>query len=380
MTFPVDINPELITWARERAGFSPNDLIAKFKKLSLWESGSQKPTLKQLEKFAKTTSAPIGYFFLPEPPQEKFPIPDFRTIANRDIEKPSVNLLDTIYLCQQRQEWYRDFARKAGEPPLDFVGSARKDDEIEKVAAEMRSALGFNLEERQAMGTWTDALRQFIKQADDLGILVMVSGVVGSNTHRKLDTKEFRGFALYDEIAPLVFINGTDAKAAQMFTLAHELAHIWLGESALSNIGSTLPSNQIEKWCNKVAAELLVPLAVLKDKYNSSSNLENEVNRMARAFKVSTLVILHQLKNANIINNEEFQQAYDTEISQSKNRKSGAGDFYLTTFSRTGKRFASAIVGSTFEGQNSFTEALRLMGTTKITTLRKFGVELGVLT
>ncbi len=88
---------------RERAGFSPSDLAAKFKKLSLWESGSQKLTLKQLEKFAKTTNAPIGYFFLLEPPQEKLPIPDFRTIANRDIKKPGANLLDIIYLCQQRR-------------------------------------------------------------------------------------------------------------------------------------------------------------------------------------------------------------------------------------------------------------------------------------
>ena len=104
-----------------------------------------------------------------------------------------------------------------------------------EVSARIRAALGFSVEERRDCGTWTDALRLFIRQADQAGILVMISGVVFSNNKRQLDTEEFRGFALVDRRAPLVFINGSDSKAAQMFTLAHELAHIWLGASAISN-------------------------------------------------------------------------------------------------------------------------------------------------
>ena len=123
------------------------------------------------------------------------PIPDLRTVADREVGQPSPDLLDTIYLCQQRQEWYRDFARKAGEPKRAFVGSAIVTDKVEGIATQMRDALGFDLDERRRMPTWTDALRRFIEQADALGVLVMVSGVVGANNRRKLDPEEFRGFA-----------------------------------------------------------------------------------------------------------------------------------------------------------------------------------------
>jgi Zn-dependent peptidase ImmA (M78 family) len=121
-----------------------------------------------------------------------------------------------------------------GDPALDLVGSARVTDDVVRTAASIRQALGFDVEERRQLPTWTEALRRFIEQADSLGILVMVSGVVGSNNRRRLDPGEFRGFALTDPLASLVFINGADTKAAQMFALAHELAHVWLGQTAVS--------------------------------------------------------------------------------------------------------------------------------------------------
>jgi transcriptional regulator with XRE-family HTH domain len=225
----------MLGWARERAGRSAESLTSGFPKLAAWEAGTAQPTLKQLESFARAVYVPIGFLFLREPPEERLPIPDFRTIADEPLARPSPDLLDTLYLCQQRQDWYRDFARQTGEEPLAFVGSARAGDDVVRTAAAMRDALGFDLAARRHMPTWTDALRRFIEQADAAGVLVMVSGVVGSNNRRKLDPEEFRGFALADPLAPLVFINGADTKAAQMFTLAHELAHVWLGETALSN-------------------------------------------------------------------------------------------------------------------------------------------------
>lgn len=376
----VSVNPDQLQWARKRAGLTVDALENRFPKLESWERGEAEPTLKQLEAFAMATHVPIGYLFLPEPPRETVPIPDLRTVADRGVDGPSPDLLDTIYLCQQRQEWYRDFARKAGEPRRAFVGSATVTDKIEDVASRMRHALGFDLDERRRIPTWTDALRSFIEQADALGVLVMVSGVVGANNRRKLDPEEFRGFALSDDLAPLVFINGTDTKAAQMFTLAHELAHLWLGESALSDVGPlTAPSYPVEKWCNRVAAELLVPMSVFREELRTSTDLRAELDRLARRFKVSTLVVLRRLHDAGALNREALWVEYEREVERLRRIPRGnGGDFYLTQAARAGKRFVRALVVSTFEGQSSFTEALRLLGIKKVETLRRFGAELQV--
>ncbi|HZF12089.1 MAG TPA: XRE family transcriptional regulator [Thermoanaerobaculia bacterium] len=363
----VAVKPEMLRWARERAGRSAASLHERIPQLERWESGETQPTLKQLESFAKATHTPIGYLFLAEPPVERVPIPDFRTVGSQYLEHPSPDLLDTVYICQQRQDWYRDFARSTGEKPLPFVGSARLADDIETTAASMRHALGFDVEERRRMPTWTDALRHFIAKADALGVLIMVSGVVGSNNRRKLDPQEFRGFALTDDLAPLVFINGADTKAAQMFTLAHELAHVWLGQSALSDLGPvSMPSNRVEAWCNRVAAELLVPLAILRTEYQRRAELRVELDRLARRFKVSTLVILRRIHDAGGLTAEQFWQAYREELERLQAiQKGSGGDFYLTLGARVSKRFARALVVSTLEGQTSFTEAFRMLGLKK---------------
>ncbi|MDI6738762.1 MAG: ImmA/IrrE family metallo-endopeptidase, partial [Candidatus Edwardsbacteria bacterium] len=351
----VDVNPDLLLWACERAGRSVGALAQQqsFRKLPAWIRGEEHPTFKHLEKFAQATYTPFGYFFLPKPPEESVPIPDLRTVGNQYMGHPSPDLLDTMYLCQQRQEWYRDFARSMGEKPLPFVGSANLESNTAEVARNIRQALGFNLEERRGMPTWTEALRRFIQQADSYGIMVMVSGIVGGNPHRSLDPQEFRGFALTDPLAPLVFINGKDTKAAQMFTLAHELAHIWLGETALSDVGPiTMPSNQVEVWCNHVAAELLVPLSALQKAYEGGDSLREESDRLARWFKVSTLVILRRLHDAGKLTHDELWKAYDKELDRLRAMPKGSGgNFYLTLPARVSNRFARALVVSTLEGQ-----------------------------
>jgi hypothetical protein len=193
-------------------GLDPAALIHRFPWLDTWERRESSPTLKQLESFAKATQTPVGYLFLREPPVEPVPIPDFRTAGNERIGHPSSDLLDTVYICRQRQEWYRDFARSQCGEPVPFVGSAILTNDVEATAATIRNALGFGIEERRQMPTWTDALRRFIEPADALGVLVMVNGVVGSSNRRQLDPREFRGFALADNLAPLVFINGAIPK------------------------------------------------------------------------------------------------------------------------------------------------------------------------
>lgn len=376
----VPVSPELLRWAAERSGRTAADLAGKFPKLAAWERGQVQPTLKQVQQFARATFTPVGYLFLREPPVERVPIPDFRTIAGSPGDRPSPDLVDTIYLCQQRQEWYRDFVRTMGGGRLRLVGSAQLTDDVVATAAVMRRTLGFDLDERRQLATWTEALRRFIEQADGLGILVMVSGVVGSNNRRRLDPEEFRGFALVDPFAPLVFVNGADTKAAQMFTLAHELAHVWLGESAVSDAQATeVPRQAVERWCNQIAAELLVPLAALRATYGRTAELDTEVGRLARHFKVSTLVILRRIHDAGGITRQQFRTAYEAELERlgALLRTSG-GDFYLTLGARAGKTFSRALVMSTLEGRTSFTEAFRLLGFKKMATFRELGESLGV--
>ncbi len=376
----VAIQPKLLRWACERAGFDRADLEHKFPHLAAWEDGDAQPTLKQLEAFAKATYTPVGFLFLPEPPVEKIPIPDFRAPGNERIGHPSPDLLDTIYVCQQRQEWFRNYARSMGEQPLTFVGSARVKDDVVSAAARIRTALGFDMDERRRIPTWTDALRHFIEQADGLGILVMCNGVVHNNNYRHLDTKEFRGFAMADDLAPLVFINGADTKAAQMFTLAHELAHIWLGQSAVSDSQPvTIPGEQVERWCNEVAAELLVPIELMRREYKDDAALAEEVSRLARRFKVSTLVILRRILDVGGLSQQEFWEAYHAEVDRLRAIPRGSGgNFYLTQAARVSKRFAAALVTSTLEGQTRYNDAFRMLGFSKLATFKELGRSLGV--
>ena len=265
VTVRAEVRPELLVWARQRSGLEFTALAHRFPKLEEWERGALSPTLKQLDSFANATHTPVGFLFLPEPPEEQVPIPDYRTMGDVSVGRPSPDLLDTIFQCQQRQEWYRDFAQLNREDPVTFVGSLTTGTPVVEAATALRETLSFAVDQRG--GTWTEALRMLIDRAEDVGVLVMINGVVGNNTRRKLDPREFRGFTLVDPLAPLVFINGADTKAAQVFTLAHELAHLWLGQSALSDADLVrMPEVALERWCNQVASEFLVPLALSPSK------------------------------------------------------------------------------------------------------------------
>jgi Zn-dependent peptidase ImmA (M78 family) len=380
----VHVEPTLLRWARERAGISdPAALSQTFPKLQAWEAGDADPTLKQLERFARAVHIPVGYLFLATPPIEHLPIPDFRTVGSAGIRRPSPDLLDMLYACQERQAWYREYAQTTRQPEMAFVGRASLTSPPEAVAAEMRRVLEFDVAARATCQTWEAALRQFIKQADRAGVLVMISGVVLSNTRRRLDPNEFRGFALADRRAPLVFVNGSDTKAAQMFTLAHELAHLWLGTSAVSN-ASARPDGAFrpeEVWCNRVAAEFLVPLDDLREHLELGEPLEVTVRRLTRRFKVSSLVILRRLLDAGRLTSDAFEAAWQSEIERLRalmaERESG-GDFYLTALVRLSRRFARALIESTMEGHTLYRDAYRMLGVTKVETFQTLAHEVGL--
>lgn len=383
MVVRVDVAPSLLEWAVERAGWDTETTQRRAPKLDSWMSGNIRPTLKQLEGFAHATHTPFGLLFLAEPPNEPVPIPDMRTIGNAVVPRPSVNLLDAIYLCQTRQDWYRDYIQDRGAPNLEFVGSATTETPAVQAAQMIARSLGFDLAERAVFSNSDDALRRLIDRIESIGVLVMVSGIVGGDTHRVLDPDEFRGFALSDPVAPLVFVNGTDTKAAQIFTLIHELAHIWLGGSALSDAAMVAREGVAEElWCNRVAAEVLVPLAALRGDYRGEPTPQ-ELARLARRYRVSTLVMLKRLFDAKFLSWDDYRQRYETElqavVAAAKRRRgdSSGGDYYNTQPLRLSRQFAGAVVASTYEGDTSFREAFRLLGTRKHETFSRLADEIG---
>jgi Zn-dependent peptidase ImmA (M78 family) len=373
------VSPRLLVWARERSRLGVDELATKFPKLAEWESGDRAPTLKQLEDFARTTHTPVGFLFLPEPPEEQVPIPDYRTMSDAGVSRPSPDLLDTIFQCQQRQEWYRDFAQVTREDPVAFVGSLTTSVPVVEAAEQVRMTLRFDPGERGH--TWSDALRTLVDHAEELGVLVMVSGVVGANTHRKLDPEEFRGFSLVDPLAPLVFVNGADTKAAQIFTLTHELVHLFLGETALddANLGSA-PTNPVERWCNQVAAEVLVPLGPLRDALSPDVVID-QLEPLARRFKVSTLVVLRRIHDAGQLSWDEYQTAYQDELARVleilRERSGTGGNFFNTQPARVSKRFARAVIVSTLEGQTLHRDAFQMLGLKKLSTFEELVSRLG---
>jgi Zn-dependent peptidase ImmA (M78 family) len=367
MPFRVEIHPMFITWACKRVRLEPHILYSKkkYKWLRGWESGEKMPTMKQLEAFARATHTPLGYFFLPEPPREEIPIPDLRKIRDGATSQPSADLLDTIYTMQRRQAWLRDELIECETDSLAFVASARITDDPRGVGQEMRRMVGLADGWAAAVSTWREAVGKLRRSIENVRVMAVINGVVGNNTHRKLDVEEFRGFALSDEYAPLVFVNGADSKSAQMFTMVHELAHIWLGESSLSDTGLTsLPTQDIEIWCDRAAAEFLVPSEELRTCWHDMRHHVSSFKSIALRFKVSPIVAGRRAMDLGLVSREAFFSFYEEYIAREKKQRSDSsgGDFYNNQNTRVGERFAIQVILAAKGGRLSFKEAYHLTG------------------
>jgi Zn-dependent peptidase ImmA (M78 family) len=361
----VAVNPQVLSWALERSGQAAA-VQDKFPQLHKWLQGVSEPTLRQLEEFARATATPFGYLLLDQPPEESLPIPHFRTLAGQAPRRPSADLLETVYSVQRRQAWLREYLESEGEEPLAFVGSARTQDAPQAVAARMREALELQPDWAQRLPTWTHALGELLRRMEERGITVVVSGIVGNNTRRKLDPAEFRGFVLVDAYAPFVFVNGADGKAAQMFTLAHELAHVWLGSSAAFDLWNLEPAEDAtEQACNRIAAEFLVAEEAMRQAWPSVWREEDPFQALARRFKVSSLVVARRALDLRLISRDaffEFYEAYAQDERRRTSRQTEGGNFYATQTLRLGRRFAETLVRATREGKISYKEAYRLTG------------------
>ena len=359
----VSVTPKMLIWACERAGYDVDYFVQRIPNLKSWIRQEKKPTFKQLEKFANDTYTPFGYFFYSEPPEENNnPIADFRTISQKK-NKLSRNLLDTINYMSRRQEWLEEHLIEQDSIPLNFVGCASLNDNPKETAIGIRKRLGLEKGRSHNIKTWQGSIGLLRDKMEDLGIMVVINGVVGNNTRRTLDVNEFRGFALVNNYAPLIFVNGSDSKSAQMFTLAHELAHIWLGKEGISNLENLYPNDiDVEIWCNQVAAEFLVPEEELLIQWNGLKNQTNRFEYLARNFKVSPIVIHRRLLDLKFINRDYFFKLYNQYLDKELKNKGGGGDFYNSQNSRIGKLFALNVLSSAVQGRTDFKEAYDLLG------------------
>ena len=363
MSAHVAVAESVLAWALQRADRSYEEAVDKFPKLGDWLSGEALPRLRELEKFASFTHVSLGALVMPEPPDEALPIADMRTRESMVIERPSGNLLDTIDRYQQFQDWYHDYAREQGAQKLPFLGSVSTQDNPHMVAHRVRELLRFDRVNATSPDQWR---RDIVKALEEVGVLVMMSGIVGNNTHRPLSTDEFRGFCLYDVLAPLIFVNlAGESYGAQNFTLVHEFAHLLAGHSALSGGDHLLGGTSEEAWCNRVAALALLPDDALAA-FDAAQSLQ-DYRVAARRFGVSAEVALHRLYGARRIDEERYGALLEAVRADygSEKRHTGGGNFYNTLTTRLGRPLATAIVTSTLEGRMGFTEGFRMIGSHK---------------
>ncbi len=362
----VAVSKEVLDWALDRSGLTVANLESRFPSIGQWLSGEIQPTLRQLESLAKYTLTPFGFFFLKEPPEERLPVPYFRTLGDDAAYGNSPELLETIHTMQRRQAWLREFLIDQGQGVLPFVRSARPDETPSSVGRRMRESLHLSVGWAAQEPSWTESLRALREAMENAGIMVVVNGVVGNNTHRKLDPDEFRGFVLMDEFAPLVFVNGADGKAAQMFTLAHELAHVYFGSSAAFDLREMSPAKDLsEQACNRVAAEFLVPEQEIRVMWGSVKEDQQRFQVIARKFKVSELVAARRAVDLGLISRAGFLAFYDDYLNDERRRatrRQPGGNFQFNQDLRLGRNFASAVVRAAKEGKLLYSEAYRLTG------------------
>ncbi|GAB3691000.1 ImmA/IrrE family metallo-endopeptidase [Corynebacterium nasicanis] len=359
----VPVAPEMLRWAIDRSGRGYDAADKSFPQLRSWLSSEQHPTVKQFKEFAAWTRTPAPLMLLGAPPTISLPIADFRIGRGGPSAQPSPELIDTIHLCQLRQGWFEDYAEEFGIPG--FQGQRFEPGiSIEAAAARLRKELDYEVSDRQAVRTGADARVYLISAFEDLGGLVVVNGVVENNTSRPLDPDEFRGFTLNSDSSPLVFVNGADTKNGQVFSLAHEFAHVWRGDTGVSAEEITgHASNDVEKWCNRVAAEFLVPAADLRLQDVGTTTAEQDVQRLARRYGCSTLVVIIRLRELSVLDTQFLGELYIREqrrLAALVTGQSKGGDFHRNQPYRIGRRFGTHLFRDTAAGRTPFVEAMRL--------------------
>ena len=352
----IEVLAKMYEWAIERAGHTVGEFLEAHPKFAAYVSGEKQPTIKQLEQFAKSVHVPIAYLLLPEPPKEVSPIPMFRGKAGKG--KFDLNVYQTILDVHGKQEWLSDYLAENEVDECPFVGKYDISVPVQDMAVIIRNYLGMEIDWMLQFRSPDKAVSFFVEKIESAGICVFSNGVVGNNSHRPLSVDECRGFALVsDTNAPMIFVNNRDSKTAQMFTLAHELTHVLVGVSAgYAGIDGDY-QDRVETYCDKVAAEFIVPAILLNKNWTS-------IDSCAKLFNVSRLVIARRTHDLGLITDAEYRTfflRYKASLTDNKIQSSG-GDFYRTSAKRVGKLFAAYIYSAVRSEQLSYTEAYRLTG------------------
>jgi len=364
-TYPA-LAPQVLRWARERASLDEQGLARKMnvkpERVAEWESTGF-ITRKQVKKLADVTLTPIAYLYFPEPEEDRLPISDFRTVGGLPPKAPSPSLLETVYDLKFRQEWAREEMISQEEEPIREVGSVSVSTPASEAARKLGEWLGIEPGGQSCASDPSSAFRLLRSAAEEAGVFVVSNGIVGNNTSQKLDPDEFRGFALHDEYAPFLFVNAADAKPAQVFTLVHELAHILTGNSGVSSSGESALDHGLERFCNQVAADFLLPTEMLDSESLRplSSDDERLYARLAKRFHVSTHVIAIRLLHMGHVTKEDCRRSLKRRTSRKVSARSG-GDFYKTQNSRVGVRYGRMVARALKEWRINHLEACDLTG------------------
>ncbi|QAY89721.1 ImmA/IrrE family metallo-endopeptidase [Pseudomonas sp. ACM7] len=357
------VNPSLLTWSRERAGLSTEQVAKKLPvkpdRVEEWEAGETKPTFLQAQKWASLAHVPFGFLFLQQPPVEQLPLPDLRTVGGVAPQRPSLELLDTVRDSIRKQDWYLEYLQHQEHQPLVFVGRFNSRSQVAEVVDDIRRILGVNPD--VARLDYDKYSRALIEAAEAAGILVMRSGIALGNTHRKLEVSEFRGFAISNAYVPVVFVNSSDAPTARLFTLLHELAHIWIGSSGVSD-GNTANGRDEERFCNAVAGEFLAPEAQFRALWNADVNWEDNLAPLATRFHISKLAIGRRALDLGYINQAQYSAYYRIILKAFQDKEGGAGDYYRNSTAKNSPRLSKAVLTEAMSGRMLLRDAGHLLG------------------
>jgi Zn-dependent peptidase ImmA (M78 family)/transcriptional regulator with XRE-family HTH domain len=374
------INSDMLAWARERAQMSISVLAEKLsvaeEKLEAWEQGEKYPTFKQAQSFATKTHIPFGYLYLATPPEESLPIPDLRTVGGERPKRPSAELIDIVNTILMRQQWYREFLLEQGAGKLHFIGKYDVNASVHDVVEDMRVTL--NAPTVANRGSWEEYFSTLVSKIEDAGILVMRQGDVGHHS-RPLSAAEFRGFAISDNLAPAIFINQADAPNPRLFTLIHELAHVWLGASGVSDARPDTKRRE-EILCNAVAAEFLVPGKEFLSQWRSDvQDWTTNIPELQNHFHVSGYVIARRALTLKKISMDEYLQYVKMleEHHRNREKKDSGPTYYRVKGSQISKRFSKALLVEALSGRMLLRDAGKLLNI-KPHNIQTFAKELGL--